>query len=115
MDSSSPHGNASRPAETDCCRQSRLYRRSFQFPQAVVDAIKETRPKTPRLYFTVGPLILVLSLVKVHAKVRFDSRAKPPRLICRFDVQPVARTIAERRQRRGGRRGLLLHLDLLIF
>ena len=28
MDSSSPHGNTPRPAETDCCRQSRLYRRS---------------------------------------------------------------------------------------
>ena len=34
----------------------------FNFPQAVVDAIKESRSKTPRLYFTVGPLILVLSL-----------------------------------------------------
>ena len=34
----------------------------FNFPQAIVDAIKESRAKTPRLYFTVGPLILVLSL-----------------------------------------------------
>src|SRR6202008_3720135 len=70
----------------------------FNFPQAIVDAIKEPRSKTPRLYFAVGPLILVLSLVKVHAEVRFDRRTKTPRLVRRFDIQTIARSIAKSRQ-----------------
>src|SRR5215813_9714627 len=71
----------------------------LDFIQTVVDAVKDVGAPTTQHHFTVGPPDCVLPALKKRAQVYFHTEADAPRLVRRCDVDTVARTIAETRQR----------------
>src|SRR5262245_39007578 len=85
----------------------------LDFVQAVVDTVPECGTPAPQHDLSVGPTYLILPTLKHHPQVGLHREANAPRLVRRCDVQTVARTIAETRQRRRRCRRLPLKLYLL--